>query len=59
MVHHVNGDRHDNHPDNIWVFSSQRAHMLYEHYLQREASGVIHLLGIDEVLRLFGEWAAR
>jgi len=31
-VHHDDGDKRNNHPENIWVFSSQRAHMLYEHY---------------------------
>lgn len=59
VVHHVNGDRTDNHPDNIWVFSSQRAHMLFEHYQEREAAGVGHLLEVDEVMRLHGQWAVR
>lgn len=58
VVHH-HGDKHDNHPDNIAVLSSQRAHMLYENYRAREATGVIHLLGIEEVLRLNGEWVKR
>jgi hypothetical protein len=32
VVHHVNGDKGDNHPQNIWVFSSQEAHMMWHHY---------------------------
>jgi hypothetical protein len=28
VVHHANGDPADNHPDNLWVFSSQRAQLL-------------------------------
>ena len=35
VVHHVNGDKRDNHPENIWVFSSQRAHMMTFHRLRR------------------------
>lgn len=59
VVHHDNGDKHDNHPDNIWVFSSQRAHMLYEHYRMREAAGVRHLFDISEILKLNEEPLAR
>ena len=29
VVHHVNGNKQDNHRDNIYVFSNQRAHILY------------------------------
>ena len=56
VVHHANGNKRDNHPENIVVFSSQRAHMLYEHYLEREALGVSHVFEIVEVLELYGEW---
>jgi hypothetical protein len=38
-VHHANGDPEDNHPDNLWIFNSQRAHRLFEHYRNREARG--------------------
>ena len=55
VVHHVNGDRRDNHPDNIWVFSSQRAHMIYHNYLWQQARGVIHLFAVEEVLKVRGE----
>jgi hypothetical protein len=59
VVHHVNGDKRDNHPQNIWVFSSQRAHMLYHNYRWRQERGTIHLFGVDEVLKLRGEgWVA-
>jgi len=32
VVHNANGDKTDNHPDNIHVFSNQRAPMLFENY---------------------------
>jgi hypothetical protein len=38
VVHHQDGNKRNNHPDNIWVFSSQRAHMLYEHYQTKGSS---------------------
>lgn len=59
VVHHDDGDKRHNHPDNIWVFSSQRAHMLFEHYRAREARGVVHLLSVEEVLRVHGCWVVR
>ena len=59
VVHHDNGDKHDNHPDNVWVFNNQQAHMLYEHFRQRERRGVIHLLSIEEWLELHGCWVVR
>lgn len=59
VVHHVNGDRRDNHPDNIWVFSSQSAHMIYHNYLWQQERGVVHLFSVEEVLRARGEsWVA-
>lgn len=56
VVHHANGDPSDNHPGNIWVFSSQRAHMLVEHYHKREARGIGHLFGWQELLDHRGEY---
>ncbi|CAA9327063.1 MAG: hypothetical protein AVDCRST_MAG93-6011 [uncultured Chloroflexia bacterium] len=59
VVHHVNGDTRDNHPENIWVFSSQRAHMIFHNYLWQQARGRIHLFSVEEVLRARGEsWVA-
>ena len=56
VVHHADGDKRNNDPSNIMVFSSQRAHMLYEHYLEREAQGVQHVFRIEDVLEFRGEW---
>lgn len=56
VVHHVNGDRLDNHPDNLAIVSSQRGHMLLHHYLWREAAGVRHLFSLEETLAANGEY---
>ena len=58
-VHHINGDKTDFHPENIIVFSSQRAHMLFENYELRRQRGIDHLFSIEEVLRLSDEWLRR
>jgi len=55
-VHHKNGDKTDWNVDNIVVFSSHSAHMLYENYLMRQAKGIKHLFGIEEILEIRGEW---
>jgi hypothetical protein len=55
VVHHVNGDTRDNHPENIWVFSSQRAHMIFHNYLWQQQRGKGHLFSVEEVLRARGE----
>ena len=59
VVHHDDGNKRHNDPSNIWIFSSQRAHMLYEHYRAREVRGIGHLLSIEEVLRVHGCWVVR
>ena len=59
VVHHVNGDKRDNHPENIWVFSSQRAHMIYHHYQWQSLKGTNHLFDVDEVLAGYGEACVR
>lgn len=32
VVHHIDGDAHNNHPDNLQVLSSQGVHMQVEHF---------------------------
>lgn len=56
VVHHDDGNKQNNNPSNIFIFSSQRAHMLYEHYRAREARGIVHLLSVEEVLEVHGCW---
>ena len=59
VVHHVNGDTRDNHPENIWVFSSQRAHMIFHNYRWQQERGKVHLFSVEEVLTARGEsWVA-
>lgn len=59
VVHHENSDKRDNHPDNIYIFSNHRAHMLYENYRRREAQGIKHLFTIDELLATMNLWVIR
>lgn len=39
VVHHINGDKHDNRPENLMVFASQKEHAEY-HAAHPEESGV-------------------
>jgi hypothetical protein len=59
VVHHNDGNKSNNQPDNIFIFSSQRAHMLYENYYLRERAGVKHLFTIEEYLKIQGCWFVR
>ena len=59
VVHHEDGDRQENHPDNITIFSNQRAHMLYENYRRREAAGISHLFTIEDLLKTHGLWMVK
>ena len=52
VVHHLNGDKSDNHPENLVVLPSQRHHALLEQFHRREAQGVGHLFPIEELLEL-------
>lgn len=59
VVHHENGDKTDNRPENVAVFSSQRAHMLYENYQLREREGKQHLFSVEEILEAEGQKLVR
>lgn len=59
VVHHEDQNKNNNQPDNIVVFSSQRAHMLYENYYLRERVGVKHLFTVEELLEMQGHWFVR
>lgn len=51
VVHHRNGDRNDNHPDNLEVFPNQRIHMLVHHLERREERGQTPLFDRTALLR--------
>lgn len=40
VVHHINGDKHDNRPENLMVFRNQKEHVAY-HAAHPEESGVV------------------
>lgn len=52
VVHHVDEDRQDDHPDNLMVLPSQRAHVVLHWYLRREPRGVQHLFDLETWLEL-------
>jgi len=41
VVHHINGDKHDNRPENLMVFKNSKEHMEY-HRAHPEESGVTY-----------------
>ena len=51
-VHHIDGCHEDDHPDNLLVLPSPRAHALLHWYQRREAQGVQHLFSLAEWLEL-------
>lgn len=59
VVHHEDGNKQNNHPENVVIFSSQTAHMLYENYYLRERAGVKHLFTVEESLEMQGHWFVR
>lgn len=58
-IHHEDGNKKNNSKNNVFIFSSQTAHMLYENYYLRERAGVKHLFTIEEWLELHGHWFVR
>jgi hypothetical protein len=57
VIHHIDGDQWNADPSNLIVFSSQRAHMIYEHWQRR--GGHRGLWSIDELLEHYGEYMIR
>lgn len=50
VVHNKNGDRNDNHPDNLEVLPGQRANMIVHHCERREAADVQHLFPVEDFI---------
>ncbi|TDE84947.1 HNH endonuclease signature motif containing protein [Deinococcus sp. S9] len=52
VVHHVNGNRQDNRPENLRVLPSQRHHMVLEHLERKARAGVVPLFSVGEMAGL-------
>jgi HNH endonuclease len=50
VVHHINGDKTDNRPENLRVLPSQRHHMTLEHLERRQVQGIESLFSTDVIL---------
>jgi hypothetical protein len=55
VVHHVNGDKTDNRPENLRVLPSQQHHMVLEHLERRQARGIEPLFDVTVILEKLGE----
>ena len=51
VVHHVNGDRGDNRPENLQVMRSQGHHMALEQLQRKQKRGVQPLFSLKEMIR--------
>lgn len=47
VVHHRDGNKLNNTPENLEVLLSQRHHTVLEHYQDREARGITHLFDLE------------
>ena len=54
VVHHDNGDKGDNHPENLWVCCSQSSHNVLHLYRRLEAGGAVPLFPLKELFALYG-----
>lgn len=59
VVHHVDGDPQHNHPANLWVLSSQRAHMVVHQRARMTALGLVPLFDLETQLQGMGAYVVR
>ncbi len=55
VVHHINGDKTDNRPENLRVLPSQQHHMVLEHLERRKARGIEPLFDATVILEKLGQ----
>ena len=51
VVHHINGDRSDNCPENLQVMRSQGHHMALEQLQRKQKRGVQTLFTVQEMVK--------
>jgi len=51
IVHHINGDRSDNRPENLQVMRSQGHQMALEHLQRKQKRGVQPLFSVQEMVK--------
>jgi HNH endonuclease len=51
VVHHINGDRSDNRPENLRVLPSQGHHMALEQLQRKVGRGIAPLFSAEELLK--------
>lgn len=55
VVHHIDGNRCNNHASNLLVLESQSVHMRLEHYLRRKSRGLECLFDLETWLAMYNE----
>ncbi|WP_045235088.1 HNH endonuclease signature motif containing protein [Deinococcus pimensis] len=55
VVHHVDGDKRNNNPENLRVLQSQQRHMVLEHLERRMAKGQLPLFEVGTLVEERGE----
>jgi hypothetical protein len=55
VVHHIDGNRGNNHVSNLLVLESQSVHMRLEHYQRRQARGLECFFDLETWLAMYNK----